>query len=228
MTTSPRPAYRRRVPPNTRITCAVFAPELSATLTIDSCWIIADYLARSTISTTRQRLSFDSGRVSAMRTVSPVFAEFASSCAFTFFVRVTILPYTGCATRRSIATTTVFCILSPTTRPTRVLRVARLWAPVTARLELIISAIGLCLLFSEHGLEARQIAANDAQTERILERLSRAPEAEAELLLFELLHARFDVLAPHLANFVSPHDEPPRARRTSCEWASSRPRGPSP
>ena len=26
-----------RVPPNTRITCAVFAPELSATLTIDSC-----------------------------------------------------------------------------------------------------------------------------------------------------------------------------------------------
>jgi membrane peptidoglycan carboxypeptidase len=27
-------------PPRTRITCAVFAPELSATLTIDSCWII--------------------------------------------------------------------------------------------------------------------------------------------------------------------------------------------
>src|SRR6185312_8503754 len=45
ITTSPRPAYRRRVPPSTRMTCAVFAPELSATFTIDSCWIIdvSDY-----------------------------------------------------------------------------------------------------------------------------------------------------------------------------------------
>src|SRR5262245_11026999 len=137
-----------------------------------------------------------------MRTVSPVFAEFASSCAFTFFVRVTILPYTGCGTRRSIATTTVFCILSPTTRPTRVLRVARLGAPAAARFGLIISAIGLCLLFSEHGLEARQIAANHAQPERILERFRRASEPEAELLLLELLHTRLDILASHLANFV--------------------------
>jgi para-aminobenzoate synthetase len=32
------------------------------------------------------------------------------------------LPYTGCGTRRSTATTTVFCILSLTTTPTRVLR----------------------------------------------------------------------------------------------------------
>ena len=37
MTTSPSPAYLRRVPPSTRITSAVFAPELSATLTTDSC-----------------------------------------------------------------------------------------------------------------------------------------------------------------------------------------------
>jgi hypothetical protein len=70
-------------------------------------------------------LSFDSGRVSMMRTVSPCFAEFSSSCAFRRVVRVTILPYTGCGTRRSIATTTVFCILSLTTTPTRVLRDAR-------------------------------------------------------------------------------------------------------
>src|SRR6185437_9543215 len=99
------------------------------------------YRARSTISTTRQRLSFDRGRVSAMRTVSPVLAVFSSSCAFTRLVRVTILPYTGCGTRRSIATTTVFCILSLTTRPTRVLRVARVWAPWV----LVISAIGQTL-----------------------------------------------------------------------------------
>src|SRR5437867_6000285 len=39
-TRSPRPAYRRLVPPSTRITSARFAPELSATLTMDSCWII--------------------------------------------------------------------------------------------------------------------------------------------------------------------------------------------
>src|SRR5438876_3063989 len=37
-TTSPRPAYRRLLPPSTRITSALRAPELSAILTIDSCW----------------------------------------------------------------------------------------------------------------------------------------------------------------------------------------------
>src|SRR5262250_2994144 len=125
-----------------------------------------------------------------MRTVSPAFAELASACAFPFFVRVTILPYTGCGTRRSIATTTVFAILSLTTSPTRVLRVARL-KRADALSEFVISAIGLCLLellFSEHGLEARQIAANHAQAQRILERLRRTPELEAELLLLEFLH----------------------------------------
>jgi hypothetical protein len=44
------------------------------------------------ISTTRHRLSFDSGRVSTIRTVSPTFAEFSSSWAYRRFVRVTILP----------------------------------------------------------------------------------------------------------------------------------------
>src|SRR5439155_6716089 len=98
-----------------------------------------------------------------MRTRSPVLAEFSSSCAFTCVVRVIILPYTGCGTRRSIATTTVFCILSLTTRPTRVFRVERVVAPW----ELVISAIGLGLLFPQHGLEARQVAANHAQAQRI-------------------------------------------------------------
>ena len=76
-----------------------------------------------------------------MRTVSPSFAEFSSSCAFSFFVRVIILPYTGWRTRRSIATTTVFVILSLTTVPTRVLRALRavdvvpaLFAPVLEHL----------------------------------------------------------------------------------------------
>src|SRR6185312_8194916 len=142
------------------------------------------YRARSTISTTRQRLSFDSGRVSAMRTVSPVFAEFSSSCAFTRFVRVTILPYTGCGTRRSIATTTVFCILSLTTRPVRVLRVPRSCA---AFVVCVVSAIGLVRshLFAQHRLESRNVTTDHAQTQRILQRFGRTPELQPELLLFQ-------------------------------------------
>src|SRR3954470_5733966 len=106
-----------------------------------------------------------------MRTRSPVFAEFSSSCAFTFFVRVTIFPYTGWATRRSIATTTVFCILSLTTSPVRVFRIARagasfVAAPVAGAPFRVVSAIGLSLLrgllLAQNGLEARQVAANHA------------------------------------------------------------------
>src|SRR3989442_3954306 len=79
------------------------------------------YRARSTISTTRHRLVFDKGRVSAMRTVSPALAP-SSSCAATCLVRSTRFPYRGCAKRRTIATVTVFCILSFTTTPVRTLR----------------------------------------------------------------------------------------------------------
>ena len=43
-----------------------------------------------------------------------------SSCAWYFFERVTILPYSGCFTRRSTSTVTVFFILSLTTRPVSV------------------------------------------------------------------------------------------------------------
>ena len=47
------------------------APVLSATFSLDSCWIIGRQ-AFSTISARRQHLVFDSGRVSTMRTVSPI------------------------------------------------------------------------------------------------------------------------------------------------------------
>src|SRR6266516_3413154 len=47
--------------------------------------------ARSTISTTRHRLVFDSGRVSTIRTVSPALAP-CSSCAATCLVRTICLP----------------------------------------------------------------------------------------------------------------------------------------
>src|SRR5213592_1072458 len=79
------------------------------------------YRARSTISTTRHCLVFDSGRVSTMRTVWPALAPI-SSCAATCLVRSTCLPYSACAKRRTIATVTVFCILSFTTTPVRTLR----------------------------------------------------------------------------------------------------------
>src|SRR5229473_1496852 len=73
------------------------APELSAILRIDSCCTTVPppgprrYFARSTISTTRHRLVFDSGRVSTIRTVSPAFAPL-SSCAATCLVRTICLP----------------------------------------------------------------------------------------------------------------------------------------
>src|SRR5215213_7706503 len=65
---------------------------LSATLSRDSCWIISDYFAFSTISTRRQRLVALSGRVSITRTRSPTAAAFCSSCAFSRLVWRSTLP----------------------------------------------------------------------------------------------------------------------------------------
>src|SRR5512143_1039093 len=188
------------------------------------------YRARSTISTTRHRLSFDSGRVSAIRTVSPVLAVFSSSCAFTRRVRVTILPYTGCGTRRSIATTTVLCILSLTTRPVRVLRAPRSdrRASAPSPFVCVVSAIGL---FPQHRLEARDVAPNYPQAKRILERLGRAPELQPEALLLQLADTCRDVVLPHLANLFRSHVlTPPRLRapRTWCARASWPRRAPLP
>src|SRR6185312_4777929 len=73
--TSPMPAYRRPLPPSTRMQRISLAPVLSATLSRDSCWItstpevlaghrsqadLSYYLAFSRISATRQRLVADS------------------------------------------------------------------------------------------------------------------------------------------------------------------------
>ena len=52
------------------------APLLSATLSRDSCWITCSYLAFSTTSTTRQRLSLERGLVSMIRTRSPTRQHF--------------------------------------------------------------------------------------------------------------------------------------------------------
>src|SRR4051812_6428523 len=71
------------------------------------------------VSATRQRLSFDVGRVSTIRTVSPILQALSSSCALYLTWRVTYLPYLACFTRRSTWTTTVFIILFDVTTPTR-------------------------------------------------------------------------------------------------------------
>src|SRR5271166_4317674 len=73
------------------------------------------YLAFSRISTSRQRLVADIGRVSISETRSPMPAALFSSCALTFLVVRMILPYSGCRMRSSNSTTMVFCILSLTT-----------------------------------------------------------------------------------------------------------------
>src|SRR5215210_6768739 len=54
--------------------------------------LLLDHLAFSRISTTRQRLVADSGRVSISRTRSPTPQVFCSSCAFRLLVRRMTLP----------------------------------------------------------------------------------------------------------------------------------------
>src|SRR5277367_1157197 len=94
----------------------------------------ADYLALSRISTSRQRFVADSGRVSSSETRSPIPAMLFSSCALTFVVVRMILPYSGCRMRFSSSTTMVFCILSLTTKPIRVLRRPRGFGVLGVRL----------------------------------------------------------------------------------------------
>src|SRR5262249_8502972 len=112
-----------------------FAPVLSATRHRVSCWIIASlcsrssYLARSTTSTTRQRLVFDSGRVSMIRTRSPTCASPASSYALNLDLRRTIFPSIGFRHALEIASTTVLSMASDTTMPVRPLRAARALPP---------------------------------------------------------------------------------------------------
>src|SRR3954452_5036110 len=94
---------------------------------------LLDHFARSTISTTRQRLDLLSGRVSITRTVSPTCASFVSSWAASLVLRRTVLPYRPWRTWRSIRTRTVLSIPSDTTTPVRTLRRARsvVWVSLT-------------------------------------------------------------------------------------------------
>src|SRR4249920_45514 len=72
----------------------------------------------STRRVTRQDLVREIGRHSAISTRSPSLKSPVSTWAWYFFERVMILPIRASRTRRSTRTTTVFCILALTTRPT--------------------------------------------------------------------------------------------------------------
>src|ERR1700694_4468467 len=83
------------------------------------------YLAFSTMATTRQRLSCESGRVSMIRTRSPTLHWFCSSCALNRVACWMCFLYFGCSLRVCTRTMTVLSILSLMPVPVRVLRIAR-------------------------------------------------------------------------------------------------------
>ena len=81
--------------------------------------------ARIQHGTRRNRFSLDNGRVSMIRTISPSFAMFFSSCAFSlveYFIRFL---YFLCCFWVAISTVIVLSILSETTFPTYCLRSLR-------------------------------------------------------------------------------------------------------
>src|SRR5438067_13905463 len=98
-----------------------FAPELSATFSRVSCWII-HYRAFSTISSTRQRFSLEIGRVSVMRTRSPTPHSFLGSWTLKRARCWTVLRYRRWAFEEPTWTMTVLSILSLITVPRRTLR----------------------------------------------------------------------------------------------------------
>src|SRR4051794_18317132 len=124
-----------------------------------------------------------------------------------------ILPYRACFTRSSTATTTVLSILSLTTRPSRTLRLPRagacccccsaiallrrarclvrdLFRLVGGRLLGRVRGLGLLherddaeLAFTHHGVDARDLALNGAQSPVAFQLTRRRLEAEVEQLL---------------------------------------------
>src|SRR5205823_405783 len=83
------------------------------------------YFAFSTMATTRQRLSCDSGRVSMMRTRSPTLHWFCSSCALNRVDCWMCFLYFGCSLSVCTRTTDRKSVVSLMTVPVRVLRMSR-------------------------------------------------------------------------------------------------------
>ena len=92
------------------------APVLSATRRRDSCWITSRPPRSPAGASASCR---ESGRVSTMRTTSPSFAWFSSSCAWRPSSRLTTFLYRGCTFTTSTRTTIVLSALADTTVPWR-------------------------------------------------------------------------------------------------------------
>src|SRR6476661_2288811 len=98
-----------------------------------------------------------------------------------------ILPYSGCFTRRSTRTTTVFSALSDTTVPVR----TRFGIPIlSSALRRFGGASALVL----KRLDARDGAAHLANTARLLELVGRRLEAQVELLALQLGQLRLQLI----------------------------------
>src|SRR5581483_3789410 len=105
-------------------------------------FLLDHYFAFSTISITRQRFSFEIGRVSMIRTRSPTPHSSFSSWTLNFVRCWTVLRYRRCALDVPTWTMTVLFILSATTVPRRTLRWPRSIAVFSA------TAVPVCAIYS--------------------------------------------------------------------------------
>src|SRR5690606_13734808 len=129
------------------------------------------------------------------------------------------LPYSGCATRRSTATTTVFDILSLTTRPTRVLRRPRscswFWSCVSAIVQLPLT---------QDRAHPRDVPPQRLDQARVLELLRRTAETQSEQLLACVRNSVLDLLDREIPDLRRLHSAPPspaRSRSTTFDLTGS-------
>src|SRR5512145_1700530 len=136
------------------------------------------------------------GRVSTIRTRSPIWHSCFSSWALYFSALVTTFPYCRFATRRSTFTTTVFVILFEITTPTRVLRLPRSMSL------LLRPSGGGDLLLARHRQVPRDLARGLGEVRRRVEHARRVLVAQLEEGLLQLGCARPQLLGLELAQLL--------------------------
>ena len=154
------------------------------------------------ISTSLHLLSLERGLVSIIFTVSPSPHSLFSSCALSLMVLLMTLPYFGCFTLSSIATTMVLSILSLTTLPTlvflRFLSIASLMT-YTPLYDLFSS------LFVEGCHNSCDVLFNICDLMGIVKLIDLILEAEFEKLAFQLFKLRGELSGSHFVKFSSFH-----------------------
>src|SRR5690606_23033275 len=196
--TSPTEAYFRFEPPRTLMHCTRRAPELSATSRFVCIWIIGLLptcgdtgpavstklwrQASADAVTTLQRLVFEIGAHSSMRTRSPTLKRFSGSWARYFFDLRIVFFSTGCVKRRSTETVTVCSFLSLVTVPVRI-RLGISGLPGRRGGPVCRSRGGGLLV--EDGLHPRHVVAHGALPSRLLELTRGLLEAQVEGLLLQ-------------------------------------------